>query len=257
MRLWDVPGEVRVLGLSRVDLQDLFLFPYGSRVKRAVQKLFTSPGLAPAGREYDPALLRRISRALSEYDAALTAWNCDPEFGRPGYLPNVRGYVRLALRAAHELGAPLLRVTMDHAAVGANVDPVVDDLGVLTIDAERLGVRMALENHGHAADVDQMLGIVQGVGSSWLGICLDFGNFKPGRAEEDFERLAPHAIHAHAKSYSFDANGEETTIHYAHRLRVLKALGYEGMVSIEYEGDGDPASGILQTKALIERHWWA
>jgi sugar phosphate isomerase/epimerase len=141
--------------------------------------------------------------------------------------------------------------------VGANVAPIVDDLSVLVVDAERLGIRLALENHGRHADADQILGIIQGVDSPWLGVCLDFGNFQPGRAEEDSERLAPFAIHAHAKSYAFDFRGEETTISYAHHLRVLKALGYDGVIAIEYEGDGDPATGIQQTQALIERHWWA
>ena len=78
---------------------------------------------------------------------------------------------------------------------------------------------------------------------------------REGQADEDFERLAPHAIHAHAKSYDFSADGEELRIPYAHRIGVLKAVRYDGVIAIEYEGDGDPAQGIMQTKRLIERYW--
>ena len=67
--------------------------------------------------------------------------------------------------------------------------------------------------------------------------------------------LARHAIHAHAKSYDFDDDGEETTIPFGHRLGVLKSIGYQGVISIEYEGDGDAAEGIRRTHRLIERHW--
>jgi sugar phosphate isomerase/epimerase len=35
---------------------------------------------------------------------------------------------------------------------------------------------------------------------------------------------------------------------------MLKAAGYAGAISIEYEGDGDPALGIRRTRELIEKY---
>jgi sugar phosphate isomerase/epimerase len=35
----------------------------------------------------------------------------------------------------------------------------------------------------------------------------------------------------------------------------LKSAGYDGVVSIEYEGDGDAAMGIHKTRDLIEKYW--
>jgi sugar phosphate isomerase/epimerase len=256
MRLWDVPGEARVLGFPQVELQDQFLWPYGNRLLNAVRRFTNPPSPAPEGRFYDPPLLRRVREALTHYGSTLAAWAADPDLGRPQTRDRDRAYVRLALRTARQLGAPLLRITIDHRAAGEHISATTDSLAVLAVDAEREGVRLALENHGRKEmNAAQLLGFVQGVNSPWLGICLDFGNFRPGTGDDDFEMLARHAIHAHAKSYDFDDDGEETTISFGHRLGVLKSIGYQGVISIEYEGDGDAAEGIRRTHRLIERHW--
>lgn len=255
LRLWEVPGEVRKLGFQCVELQDMFLWSYGNPALWRLRRMFGPASYAPAGRVYDSDLIKRIGSAVQNEGMRLTAWNCDPELGRSGYVDNVQAYIRQALSTASLLGAPILRITMDHAAAGTNIGPIVDTLSRLAIDAKLTGVRMALENHGHQADADQLLGILRGVESPWLGICLDFGNFQPERGEEDFERLAPYAIHAHAKSYDFDVSGEEVSIPYAHRIDVLKATGYDGIIAIEYEGSGDPAEGVNCTRRLIERYW--
>jgi hypothetical protein len=36
-------------------------------------------------------------------------------------------------------------------------------------------------------------------------------------------------------------------------MSTLKHSGYQGFISIEYEGTGDPLNGIMDTRALIER----
>ena len=68
-------------------------------------------------------------------------------------------------------------------------------------------------------------------------------------------RLAPFAIHVHAMARAFDERGEETSIDYGMSLAALRQAGYDGALSIEYGGDGDPREGILKAKALVERHW--
>ncbi len=84
-------------------------------------------------------------------------------------------------------------------------------------------------------------------------MCLDFGNFEGDRAI-GMQTLAPYAIHVHAKSREFNAQGEETQIDYGMCLRVLKSAGYNGVISIEYEGDADAALGIHRTRDLIEKY---
>jgi L-ribulose-5-phosphate 3-epimerase len=117
--------------------------------------------------------------------------------------------------------------------------------------------RFAVENHGGlSSDPAVLAGFVQRFHSPYLGVCLDFGNFEgdPKDLEKSLGSLAPHAIHVHAKSREFNAQGEETQIDYRMCLSALKSAGYAGVISIEYEGDGDPAIGMKRTRDLIEKY---
>ena len=64
----------------------------------------------------------------------------------------------------------------------------------------------------------------------------------------------PFAKGVSAKSYAFDAQGNETTIDYARMMRIVAAAGYRGYVGIEFEGRTiEEHEGIRLTKALLER----
>jgi sugar phosphate isomerase/epimerase len=125
--------------------------------------------------------------------------------------------------------------------------------GVLPVAIAR-NVKLAVENHGGlSGDPAVLAEFVQHFHSSSLGVCLDFGNFEGDRTI-GMQTLAPHAIHVHAKAREFDAQGEETQIDYRTCLGALKAVNYVGAISIEYEGDGDPATGIKRTRTLTEKY---
>ncbi|MDA9363789.1 sugar phosphate isomerase/epimerase, partial [Polaribacter sp.] len=55
-----------------------------------------------------------------------------------------------------------------------------------------------------------------------------------------------------AKSYDFDAEGNETTIDFIRMMQIVKDAGYTGFVGVEYEGSRlDDASGIKATRDLL------
>ena len=55
-----------------------------------------------------------------------------------------------------------------------------------------------------------------------------------------------------AKSYDFDANGNETTLDYERLLQIVKDAGYTGYIGIEYEGERlSEEEGIQATKDLL------
>ena len=257
LHLWDIAGETRALGLAGMELDDAHLRLVGRGLLGNLRRYLSLTSPTPPERTYDHSLLRRLQKALQYFHVPLVAWDCDSALGSPDLLPGARAYIRLALRTAHQFGASILCLTIDETSVSENLSPIVATLSVLAVDAEQAGVRLALENHTPAVDVDHILGIIQGVNSPWLGTCANFGNLRPGRAEDDFERLAVRAFHAHAKSWAFDARGEETAIPYEHRLGVLRSLGYTGSIAVEYAGEGDPVEGIRQTVNLIRRYWAA
>jgi hypothetical protein len=65
----------------------------------------------------------------------------------------------------------------------------------------------------------------------------------------------PFAKGVSAKSYGFDAAGNESSMDYQRLLTIVLDAGYRGYIGVEWEGR-EPASqpqGVKLTKALLER----
>jgi sugar phosphate isomerase/epimerase len=122
---------------------------------------------------------------------------------------------------------------------------------------EDLELKLAIENHwGISTDPAMLVDIIRRCESERIGACPDFGNFHPTQDRyEGLELLAMFAKHVHAKCFSFNAAGEESSIDYQRCLRILDDAGYDGPLSVEYEGDGDAEVTIQQARELIKRHW--
>jgi sugar phosphate isomerase/epimerase len=64
----------------------------------------------------------------------------------------------------------------------------------------------------------------------------------------------PFAKGVSAKSYGFDAEGNETTLEYPRIMAEVRAVGYTGAIGIEFEGKTmSEADGINATRRLLER----
>ena len=62
----------------------------------------------------------------------------------------------------------------------------------------------------------------------------------------------PFAKGVSAKSYNFDASGNETKIDFYKMLQIIKDSGYKGYIDVEYEGDElGEEEGIIATKELL------
>jgi len=97
-----------------------------------------------------------------------------------------------------------------------------------------------MENHGGVtAKADNVIEIVEGVGSPWVRVNLDLGNYRESTYEE-IARTLPYAVHAHAK-VSVAGNGE---LDYHRTAEILQNGRYNGFLSIEYEEKEDPKTGI-------------
>jgi sugar phosphate isomerase/epimerase len=58
---------------------------------------------------------------------------------------------------------------------------------------------------------------------------------------------------AHAKGYSFDSVGNETTLDYPRIIKLLNQIGYNGDINIEFEGPLPDFEGVEKTLALLQR----
>lgn len=135
----------------------------------------------------------------------------------------------------------------------------------ITEYAATLGIRTCSENHGLVAqDSDRMERLFNAVGHENYGLLVDIGNFVC--VDEDnvtaVSRVAPYAIHVHAKDFYLSREKKEGwgvsrgcnywqgaavgdgDVDVKKCIEVLKKAGYDGYVSIEYEGKGDCIDGI-------------
>jgi sugar phosphate isomerase/epimerase len=67
--------------------------------------------------------------------------------------------------------------------------------------------------------------------------------------------MLPFAKGVSAKTYDFDANGEQPLIDYKRMLDIVKASGFKGYIGVEFEGNTQPEEeGIRKTKTLVEKY---
>lgn len=135
--------------------------------------------------------------------------------------------------------------------------------------AAQKGIRTMVENHGYfCQDSDRVEKLISGVNHENFGVLIDIGNFLC--ADEDPEkavgRLLPVAFHIHAKDFHvkpgcsvFPGEGWFETragnylrgaiighgnVPVEQCVRIIKKAGYQGTISIEFEGIEDPIKGI-------------
>ena len=146
---------------------------------------------------------------------------------------------------------------------------LVDGCKRVTEYAQSKGITTMIENHGFfCQDSERVEKIINGVGSANFGVLLDVGNF--ACADENSAlaagRLAPYVKHVHAKDFhiksgnSFDPGKGFFKSRGGNYLRgsiighgdipvrqclsIVKNSGYDGFVSIEFEGLEDCLKGI-------------
>jgi sugar phosphate isomerase/epimerase len=141
---------------------------------------------------------------------------------------------------------------------------------MLTSYAAKVGINVIVENHGGlSSDGKWLAGVIKEVNMPSCGTLPDFGNFCLKNVQDDtghwscveeydryqgVEELMPFAKAVSAKSYDFDASGNETTIDFQRMIGIVKKAGYKGYLGIEYEGNRLPEyEGIKATKELLER----
>jgi len=148
------------------------------------------------------------------------------------------------LDIANKLGAPCLRVFGGNVPGGYTemeaTEWVIDALKSCVSYAEDKCVVLALENHGGVtAKANDVIKIVKGVGSPWLRVNLDLGNYRESTYEQIAETV-PYAVHIHAK---ISVAGDRE-LDYQRIKEILEAGGYNGFLSIEYEEKEDPKIGV-------------
>jgi sugar phosphate isomerase/epimerase len=189
--------------------------------------------------------------------------------------------------AAATLGCPMIRVNVEGDGAAADVaTAAVDSLGRLIAYGSKQNIDVIVENHvGISCNAAWLAGVMKQVNSPHCGTLADFGNFCVNRTKpetndiagymktkclEEYDRykgiteLMPFAKGVHAKSHVFDAAGNDVETDFYRMFKIIKASGFTGWVSIEYEGGlfkmytkdakylGD-YDGVTATRKLVEK----
>jgi len=175
------------------------------------------------------------------------------------------------VEAAKVLGCKTVRVNLQgEGSADEKKAASVDSLGRLGEFAGTMKLNIVVENHGGVTSNAAWLAtVVKQVSRTNVGTLPDFGNFcisQPWGTTQDgceemydrykgVEELLPFAKGVSAKTYDFDANGEQPLIDYKRLIGLVKAAGYKGYIGIEFEGNTqDEEDGIRKTKALLEKY---
>jgi L-ribulose-5-phosphate 3-epimerase len=168
------------------------------------------------------------------------------------------------VQAAKYLGCHSIRVNArsnPRLSYDEQMKLAADGLRRLTEFAAKHEINVIVENHGDLSSNGAWLaGVMKEVNLPRCGTLPDFGNFTINRrTKEEYDKykgvaeLMPYAKGVSAKSYAFDAEGNETTIDFRRMMKIVLDAGYHGHVGIEYEGRIPEPEGITATKKLLVR----
>ena len=144
--------------------------------------------------------------------------------------------------------------------------------------AAQRGIRTMVENHGQfVQDSARVLALIDAVGHENFGALVDMGNFMC--ADENsavaLGNVLPYAAHIHAKDFIFKSGDGENpgegffgtragnylrgtivghgVVPVAQCLKLIKRAGYEGWLSLEFEGMEDCITGCRVGLANLRR----
>jgi L-ribulose-5-phosphate 3-epimerase len=179
------------------------------------------------------------------------------------------------IAAAAFLGCGAVRVNLHGSMNEAEwVKGSLESLSLLGEFAQGHGLKILVENHGGlSAKINLLMQVIQRVALTNVGTMPDFGNFcirreVPGDlwlspCVEQYDmyqgvaEMLPYAGAISAKTFNFDAEGNESTIDFQRMLQLIKAANFQngqGYIGIEYEGSLlSEDEGIRNTKALLEK----
>ena len=180
-----------------------------------------------------------------------------------------------SIELASRLGIPTMRVNTGRWGTSKNFDDLMANKGIeprlpghtdeeafgwviASLEeclprAEEHGVVLGLENHwGLGRTAEGVMRIVDAIDSPWLQVTLDTGNFLDDTYAQ-LDRIAAKACLVQAKTYVGGGTWYTLDIDYDRVAGILRRHGYQGWVSLEFEGRADPQTAIPESLALLRK----
>ncbi|RLG80979.1 MAG: hypothetical protein DRO40_10370 [Thermoprotei archaeon] len=200
--------------------------------------------------------IRKIKRLVLSYGLDISCLTIANNFCLPRKEEREKqvDFVKKWADAALILNAPIIRVNAgwprrlrEEEAFNYAVECIKEVCNY----TEDYGLVVAVENHGGiTSTAEQVLKIIKAVNSEWFKVNLDVGNFREN-LYRNIELLAPYTVHVHAKTFQLKLKHEdtesywvETRLDYRKIIEILKNAGYNGYLSLEYEGTEDEETAV-------------
>lgn len=154
---------------------------------------------------------------------------------------------------------------------------IAEGCRAVTIEAEKLGIRTMMENHGYfAQDSTRVEKLVTAVGHPNFGLLIDIGNFMCADEVSEIAvgRVAALAAHVHVKDFLFREGNSPVqgqgwfptragnllrgtvlghgVVKVKQCLEIIKKAGYDGAVSVEFEGVEEPLQALAWSLENLE-----
>lgn len=163
------------------------------------------------------------------------------------------------IEAAAEMGAPVLRVFAGKQPEGYTWDEtaewMAEALSICAYHGARNGVVIGVQNHGDMLkSADEVLRILEMVGSEWLGTIVDTGFFLTEDPYADIEKVIPYAVNWQVKKLLSDRKGPE--IDMKKLVKIIRASEYRGYVPVETlptPGKEDEYDALAEVPVLLQK----
>ena len=267
MELLDIPKRARELGFDALEI-------------------CANEALENEGEEYAIKLRRACDE--SSVKVSTMVFGCDLLSGSKasGNNPNKEvERVKRLVDLAVILGAPIIRHDVffslgNYSSFDTALAEVAPRVREISLYAKERGIRTTVENHGFICqDPDRMEKLFLAVNCDNFGLLTDMGNFLCADCDPalSVSRVAKYTSYVHAKDFYFKSGSSVDTpgrgyfstrggnylkgapighgcVPVTQCLKILKAHGYDGFVTLEYEGAEDCIRGIEIGKENLERY---
>lgn len=194
-------------------------------------------------------------------------------------------YVKEMIDIAEILGVKVIRHDAtfdlgDYPSFDAALPDMADRAREITEYAQKKGIKTTVENHGFICQQpDRMEKLFNAVNHENFGLLCDMGNFLCSDSDpvDAVSLVAPYASYVHVKDFyvksgnSIDNPGKgffqsrggnflkgspigHGVVPVTQCLGILKRAGYDGFITIEYEGDEPLESGLVISRENLERY---
>ena len=214
----------------------------------------------------DFGYLRELKMTLMKLGLPLGYIGISNDFGRPvDEHPEQIAAIKKWIDVADFMSCPLVRVfgayvpdeCGDEEALWA---PMIAGFQEVAEYGYEKGILVGLQNHNHnnlTRTGGDVLRALRETDRPYFTHILDTGQYagSPGASGhrgqshpgydcyDSIAKTAPHAVYVRAKFYRIDS-GIEEWLDYPRILEILRGVGYNGPVSVVYEGESDPIESM-------------